>query len=100
MVMRPLYDTMMMTFIYCEQMDSYYPTAKICGLTLKRKSRILRVFAFPTFRHNILCRCPTFKKMVTMPLYNTIMITNIYYAQIDPYYRTGKKFDYNLESET
>ena len=70
--------------------SSYYPTGKICGLTLKKKSRILRVFDFPTLRHNNVCRCPTFKKTVMRLLYDTSMITYIYYEPTDPYYPTSK----------
>ena len=98
--MRVLYDTIMITYIYYEPTDPYYLTSKVLGCILKRNSQILCFFAFQPLLHILHPDIRLFKYVVTRPLYNTIMMTYIYYVQIDQYYPTGKEFDFNLESKT
>ena len=61
MVMRPLCDTIMMEYIYYEQLDPYYLSGKVFGFTNKEEIQICRYFGFPAFRTSVASRCPTFE---------------------------------------
>ena len=61
MVIKLLCATVMMQYIYYEQMDPYYLSGKVFGFTNKEVTRIRHYLGFPGFRTNVASRCPTFK---------------------------------------
>ena len=60
MVTRPLYNTIMINYIYYVQIDPYYRTGIEFDYHLESKTRIL-FFCFLAFSIHIASRCQTFK---------------------------------------
>ena len=61
MVMWPLCNTIVMPYIYYEQIDPYYIHGNVFGYTIKEGTRIWRFFGFPAFAAHVALRCPTFE---------------------------------------
>ena len=61
MVMRPLWDMIMVQYIYDKQIDPFCPTGNVFGYNNKGETRIWRIFVFPALTAHVALRRPTFE---------------------------------------